>query len=246
MSEIPTFFIFIALYRNILSMESRSLWKTFFLVLALIILMNFQCGDNGPCVGEENVTSFPATISPNTSSVSVGDTLWVESEFDTELPLSNKNGMISLDSAECITFLNVMKVENHTIEVIEGLRDFEYINLYGSLEQTDFQDQRREFESTIYFSCGNDKCRFKIGMIPQRQGFYCLWIRGGKFQKPGEEELLCPPLNRFRDIVFEIEDFNQELYAQQNVKGVLRFPVRSSSGAIQVVGNEAAYIFEVR
>ncbi|HEY8935542.1 MAG TPA: hypothetical protein VIM65_10000 [Cyclobacteriaceae bacterium] len=142
-----------------------------FLIVVFILLMPFTSCD--PPEGPSYAFSVTASISPSRDTVSVGDTLYLESSFPTKLP-DNRTGKIvdysnSVDLSGSIGFADFNKFGTTTDStttkymhyvVVEGdVYNDKSMPVYWNGNRTRYE------EKDGYY-------KLKIGMIPQKKGMY--------------------------------------------------------------------------
>ncbi len=210
---------------------------------------NFQCDEDDDCPLDNNIATFSVTVNPNDKSFLRGDTIWLETNFDTDLPLTNKNESIDINSSSCFYTIRVMKVGKNTVDIKSGFHEFEYINANGKVSQDSFSDGYNApsniYKGYIEFDCQDSVCSSKIGLKPKERGTYCINLWNGRFFRNFNENVECPPLDEFEKITFSVDDFHRELYQELNIS-VLQLPLNGGGSAtINVEDNDSAYIFQV-
>lgn len=219
------------------------------LLFSTILFCNFQCGEDEEdnCV-ENNTATFDVTIYPNTKKINQGDTLWIQTNFETLLSLVNKNEIVDIANSTCSFSVDIFEVSQNSSEIQDGIHDFEYVNELGRIYQDssrDSSDPRNEYSGQIDFSCEESNCIFKIGMIPKSQGYFCVKLGVGHFGIENYESE-CDLYNRFELMTFDVNDHNWEYFDILNLDYLY---LRSSGGTSAVINVEdskyALYIFEV-
>lgn len=145
------------------------------LFLASLIFMNFQCND---CEDElHDRTDFSVTTNPDQNTFSIGDTILISSSINSQIELEF-SGTIHDNTDQLINYrLEIFEGVNNDIDVIEGRDNFEFIDVVGNV----FIPPARTWEIGIENTCNETLCEMEFGLIPQRTGYFGLFLQTGSF-----------------------------------------------------------------
>ena len=145
------------------------------LFLSSLIFMNFQCND---CEDElHDRTDFFVTANPDRNTFSIGDTILISSSINSQIELEF-SGTIHDNTNQLINYrLEVFEGVNNDIDVIEGRDNFEFIDIVGNV----FIPPARIWEIGIENTCNETLCELEFGIIPQRTGYFGLFLQTGSF-----------------------------------------------------------------
>ncbi len=143
------------------------------LVLSSLLIMNFQCMD---CADElYDNSSYSVTINPNLSTFSIGDTLILNTNLNSQILLEN-SGIIHDNSNLPISYsMLVFEGVNNDSTVISAIDNFDYISLDGNVTLPNFNT----WKVNISNSCNNNSCNLEFGLVPQRSGYFGLLLETG-------------------------------------------------------------------
>ena len=145
------------------------------LFLSSLIFMNFQCND---CENElHDRTDFSVTTNQDQNTFSIGDTILISSSMNSQIELEF-SGTIHDNADQLINYrLEVFEGVNNDIDVIEGRDNFEFIDIVGNV----FIPPARTWEIGIENTCNETLCELEFGIIPQRTGYFGLFLQTGSF-----------------------------------------------------------------
>jgi hypothetical protein len=137
--------------------------------------MNFQCND---CEDElHDRTGYSVTTNSDQNTFSIGDTLLISSILSSQIELE-LSGTIHDNIDQFINYrLEVFEGVNNDIDVIEGRDNFEFIDIVGNV----FIPPARTWEIGIENTCNDTLCELIFGLIPQRTGYFGLFLQTGSF-----------------------------------------------------------------
>jgi hypothetical protein len=88
------------------------------------------------------------------------------------------SGTIHDNADQLINYrLEVFEGVNNDIDVIEGRDNFEFIDIVGNV----FIPPARTWEIGIENTCNETLCELEFGIIPQRTGYFGLFLQTGSF-----------------------------------------------------------------
>lgn len=212
------------------------------ILAAIVIFSNFNCPDDIDCPNERDVAQVETVIVPNQKTYRSGDTIWLNSTFDTELELSSSQATVAVDSAQGTLGIAIFKISAGSTLVESGFDGFEVYNKKGTLVPPLVYHKDRA--GYIDFDCDNDNCGFNIGLIPRIPGAYCLYLLNGSIYN---NRRLCPSLSAFQHNIFKVEDRNTAIYYELNI-GDKPLESSGSEGTTHFFytrDSEGAYIFNV-
>ena len=172
--------------------------------------MNFTCND---CENElHDRSNFDVEIISTQNILTVGDTL----ELYTSL-----NSNIELELSES-TYDNTDQLIDYTIEIFEVIANnneafqarssFKFLNITGEV----FIPEARKWEINIQNRCGSTLCEIEYGLIPQRIGYFGLFLKTGRFGFQND----CQSLTLFPTGFQTDENNNQDILDETNLSGV--------------------------
>ena len=211
------------------------------LLLYFALFTATQC-DDYPCNNVSDRT-IPLNVQVNEEKYEykVGDTLWLNSEFNTKLLLFDSQDTLSLEYGECIANIYLMKLGG-TYNTLTGYSDFNFINNIGEINQNNVTDSlARKYNAQILFNCNKDKCEFEVGIIPQKKGSYCLFLHTGRINV--QDTSFCPRANKLAG-EFKVSSHNRQILKEYDVHFV-RFPTIHSSGGLDLSEHDGAFAFKV-
>lgn len=143
------------------------------LFLSSLLFVNFQCND---CEDElHDRTGFSVRTNSDQSTFSIGDTILISSSISSQIELEF-SGIIHDNTDQLINYkLEVFEGVNNDIDVIEGRDNFEFINIVGNV----FVPPSRTWEIRIENTCNETLCELEFGLIPQRTGYFGLFLQTG-------------------------------------------------------------------
>lgn len=123
---------------------------------------------------------FPFTINPASDTISIGDTLTIESIYDSQLLDKNSNEYIQVNDYDFhfdIFLLKLDSLENYSFDY------FDLVVNKGNLTTITFSDGHKK--ERIKYSYENSKNYFSLNIIPQKKGIYYIaqrpYITGVKY-----------------------------------------------------------------
>lgn len=147
--------------------------RNIFLLLIFCISTYSSCRKGVFC--NANEYSFLSNISafPDSDSINVHDTIWLEYDTSVELIDVNTGNLINYSNAENLgTAINFFEFIGGSLlnpGVMPAVNAFEYKLIDGTfVSGTHLPDQVREYD----FIQVNNRYRFKLGIIPQRPGIF--------------------------------------------------------------------------
>ena len=215
-------------------------------ILTSFLFYNFQCNKEEICANRiTNRSSVKVDVSPEQLEYSIGDTIWLSTNFDTELEISNSNEVINVANGNGF-FRTIIAYLDSGAEVKRGFSDFEIINNNGELNQIGIENENiLKYQGQLYFSCDSIYCKFQIGLVPQRTGNYCVTIALGRIGINDTSE--CPSNNRLEDNTFNVTSHNRELYQEFNLPNTIRLPRSGSTSSLwDVKASDATYTFRIK
>ena len=146
-------------------------------VLLLIIVCFTNC--QKPCKVAYNF-DFPFTISPANDTISIGDTLTIESIYCSQLLDKNSNTYIAVNDFDFLFDLYLIKLDSLESYSFDY---FEIIVNKGNLNTFTFSDDHKI--KTIKYSYEKSKNCFNINLIPHKKGIFYIrqrpYITGFKY-----------------------------------------------------------------
>ena len=97
----------------------------------------------------------------------------ISSQIELEL-----SGTIHDNTDQLINYrLEVFEGVSNDVDVIEGRNNFEFIDIDGSV----FIPPARTWEIEIENTCNETLCELEFGLVPQRTGYFGLFLQTGSF-----------------------------------------------------------------
>lgn len=180
------------------------------LFLSSLIFMNFQCND---CENElHDRAGFSVTVNSDQNTISIGDSLLISLSISSQIELE-LSGKIHDNTDQFINYrLEVFEGVNNDIDVIEGRDNFEFINIVGNV----FIPPSRTLEIGIENTCNETLCELEFGLIPQRTGYFGLYLQTGSFGFYDE----CQFLSLIPTGIESIGSNNFEIFDEINLKSI--------------------------
>ena len=169
-----------------------------FLVLIGIFLASCEC--KGDKYGEILELEVPITTYPMKDTFNVGDTLWIEANFDKEIHLHNSSNTIRIDSFNFFTEFSIAEIsdttENYNV-------DFDTIVKIGRMEYLPLQTA---VVYPIIFVEDVNHYRFKAGIIINTTGLFSMGFSTPSFlyQEPPYDHPVIYKCNRNRRDILEV------------------------------------------
>ena len=141
------------------------------LVFTLLLIVVCFTNCQKPCKVAYNF-DFPYTISPSSDTISIGDTLTIESIYDSQLLDKNSNEYIQVNDYDFHFDFYLTKLD--TLKKFP----YEYFNIIvnkGEFNTFTYSDGHKK--KKIIYSYENNKNCFNIQLIPNRKGIYYLMTR---------------------------------------------------------------------
>lgn len=148
------------------------------IIFILVVTMS-QSGCSGFCSpGNQdnrlNLTGGTVTITPDSDSIRVGDTLWLRSVIPTQLIERSSTGdssKIDFNGAtNVVTDFHIM-VPVVADSIIDGIDSFKYFTIHGSVK---VNPSAPHAAKTVYYVDNGDSYQFSMGLIAEKKGIYVL------------------------------------------------------------------------
>lgn len=214
-------------------------------LLASFVLFDFQCEGERFCFRESFSSALSVDVSPNTRSLSVGDTLWLSTAFDTQLEVPSPDTTISVADARLFLPLWLFKL-NEGGTASGGLPAFKWVGEQCELSPTWRGSSEVKMELYVVSNCNADECRFRLGLIPQTPGTYCLLLETGGLTIE-DFDANCEFEHWFSNNVFTASSRHREILTELGIPEPLSVntgPLGPST--VRLAENDGAYLFEVR
>lgn len=180
--------------------------KRYFLLLFLFSLfcMNFQCNDCDSTLYDR--ASFSLAINSNQNTFSVGDTLVLSASISSQIRLE-RSAIIHNNTDQLLNYyLDIFEGINNDVGVIQGRDNFELVGLTGAVSIP----PSRTWEIGIENTCTETLCELELGLIPQRAGYFGLFLKAGSFGLNDE----CQFLSLIPTGIESIRSNNFDLYEE--------------------------------
>ncbi|MBK8644908.1 MAG: hypothetical protein IPN15_22655 [Saprospiraceae bacterium] len=213
-------------------------------VLSILLFTNFQCDEDNLCDPVINIAALNVDLSPEKKEYLIGDTILLKTDFSTLLTLTNSNEKLMIDSGMCNLGLFVLKLGMQPDSLV-GFSDFDIVNIIGELNQDLIWDQiEKRYKGIVNFNCNDDKCEFKIGLIPKVKGSYCFALYIGSIMI--QDTTLCPSLNKLNDNKFNVNSYNREIFKELDIHYPILLPTFTGGGYWDIIDNDGAFAFKVK
>lgn len=192
------------------------------LTASMLILCAVRCDDEKPFASQLLTFILPIDIQPSDSIVLIGDTLWITANVSDSLVEFNTNKKYSLPNFDFgQTSIIIRKLVNNKLgwgDQVSAASNFDLIEEIGEIvfPGETFIDFKYKYDLL------NKKYLLRIGIIPNRQGVFCI-----KFLSPsqlnyngiidlGKHSNGATIIPVYEDLVFPINsgDNNFELFKQ--------------------------------
>ena len=211
-----------------------------FLLLALIGIFLASCDCKEDKYGEILELEVPITTYPMKDTFNVGDTLWIEANFEKDVSLYNSSNTIRLDSFNFFTEMAISEISGTT--ELFGI----FVDTVVEIGKLSFLPLATAAVYPIQYEEDADTYRFKAGLILTSKGLFLISIITPSFLY--EEEYNHPALfscgHNKRDKI-EVYYYNQStnettynnLFLQTNVqylKDLLTYEKYANSASITI------------
>lgn len=145
--------------------------------LTYIIIINSGCPK--PCVEATLTFNVNSQIVPDKDSIHIGDTLYLESTFPTNLIEQRSGKLMDYSNSEGIgSTLAVSSLPPNDTIAKDAVFDFEYISISGKI-YNDRSIPRPAGVQQLTYGESSGNYVLKIGLIPYKKGIYILGIGNG-------------------------------------------------------------------
>jgi hypothetical protein len=154
--------------------------KNYWLLIGLLSIYGFQCDDCDERIN--NTYSFSIGNELNAKEYNLGDTLFLSANLKSTLILDN--GLpYEMNDQNFYLNMEIVRLRENNQPSYDGLKYFELIDYQGiSMSRYD-----GIINTTLSFSCRDEKCLLKIGLKTLEKGYY-VFIQGhGSFNNEQDE-----------------------------------------------------------
>ncbi len=153
--------------------------KKIFPAIGLISIAMINSGCPKPCVEANLSFKVHAWMVPDKDSIQIGDTLYLESVFQTNLMDERTSQVIDYSNSEGIgSTLTVSSLPLNDTIARDAAFDFDYVSIKGKI-YNDRSIPRPDGVQQLTYGEIIGKYGLKIGLIPQKKGRYILAIGKG-------------------------------------------------------------------
>ena len=170
----------------------------------------FQCAEDEQCEPDRLISTIDINISPYKLKYSLGDTIWLAKDLDTNFSINSIGENIDISNGSLSIELFILQLTG-TPDIERGYEDFVFTNQKGSINQDAFTNVNiRKCTGTLEFVCDSTYCKLQTGIVPKAKGRYsiALGIGGVSIANPAQ----CTPQNRLESNTFNVDSFNREVY----------------------------------
>ena len=187
-------------------------WGSWFILLVVVYTLN-GCFLFYDCIIVNHNYSETFEFSPQTNSISIGDTLWLSSSFSCLTLIDQEKGVQEefCNASDLSITLQFIELVKDSLGLDHGAKDsFSYVPVSGVL--TGKQTSRPDKKLNVSFAKNGDFYEFKLGIIPVKAGNFGIFIGNAVgVRQPGKNS--CDDLANF-SFTLSNTDTNLELFEE--------------------------------
>lgn len=153
--------------------------KKIFPIIGLTYVVIINSGCPKPCIEANLSFNVHSQIVPDKDSIQIGDTLYLESTFPTNIIDQRSGQLMDYSNSKGIgSTLTVIKLAPSDTTGKDAVFDFSYISIQGKI-YNDRTIPRPDGVQQLTYGEINGKYVLKIGLVPYKKGNYVLVIGNG-------------------------------------------------------------------
>lgn len=133
----------------------------------IILLSNVSCGRG--CVEAQYNFRMQEVFYPEKDSISLGDTVFMESSHSTSFTDSLTNKLIDFSGSDIGGSLELLRLPDTSATVVGGMNDFNILILNGTAIGNDYIPEQNK---QLLFQESNNNYVLKLGFIAKQKGVY--------------------------------------------------------------------------
>lgn len=133
----------------------------------IILLSNVNCGRG--CVEAQYNFRMQEVFYPEKDSISLGDTVFMESSHSTSFTDSLTNKLIDFSGSDIGGSLELLRLPDTSATVVGGMNDFNILILNGTAIGNDYIPEQNK---QLLFQESNNNYVLKLGFIAKQKGVY--------------------------------------------------------------------------
>ncbi len=213
-----------------------------FIVLVFFQFSCTSCNDI-ECPDQPYSDKLEYELSPEKKEYSLNDTIWLNNKWNIDIPIMNSKNTYSVKN--CNGYLNIILVNIKNRQSVEGKSDFDYIMEEGQIIKEDpSRPITNKYELNMNYSCGDEYCKFKFGIIPKKIGSYCITLHINNISRP--DTTLCSDKIRILKTIPKVNSLNKEVLLENGGYDFCLPYDGSGCGYLEMDTNETTYCFNVK